>query len=221
MVGIKSPADLVAATGTFMEEGYSHFKVKLGTGVAEDIERIRALRAEYGDAIWIAIDGNGAYTVDEAIELSRGLAPYDVRLIEQPIDYTDVDALARLTAASPVPIMADQLVSGLDSARQVCERRAAHMVSLKIGQSGLIDECRRIAELCLAFGIRVHVGGGARPIVSDAAHAQFAASIPGIEPEAEIGESFALTNDLTGGVTVRAGSWEITDAPGLGVTVTP
>ena len=102
--------------------------------------------------------------------------------------------------------MADQFVNRLDSARQVCERRAAHMVSLKIGQSALIDECRRIAELCLAFGIRVHVGGGARPIVADAAHAQFAASVPGIGPEAEVGESFALTNDLTGGVTSARGA---------------
>jgi len=221
MVGIKTPSDLVAATGEFMEEGYTHFKVKLGTGVAEDVERIHALRSEYGDSVWIAIDGNGAYTTDEAIELSRGLAPYDVRLIEQPIDYTDLEGLARLTAASPIPVMADQFVNGLESARQVCERQAAHMVSIKIGQCGTIDECRRVAELCLAFGVRVHVGGGGRPIVVDAAHAQFAASVPGIEAEAEVGECFALTNDLTGGVDVRDGTWHITDAPGLGVTVAP
>jgi L-Ala-D/L-Glu epimerase len=219
MVGIKSPSDLVASTGELVEEGYSHFKIKLGTGVAEDLERIRALRSEYGDAIWIAIDGNGAYAIDDAIELSRALAPYDVRLIEQPIDYTDLEGLARLSEASPIPIMADQYVSGLDSARQVCERRAAHMVSIKLGQTGTIDECRRIAELCLAFGIRVHVGGSARPVVTDAAHAQLVASIPGVEPEAEVGECFALTNDITGGVSVRDGSWQITDAHGLGVTV--
>ncbi len=219
MVGIKSPRDLVAATGEMMEEGFSHFKVKLGTGVAEDIERIRALRSEYGDAPWIAIDGNGAYSVDDAIELSRGLEAFDVRLIEQPIDYTDIDGLARLTAASPIPVLADQSITGLEAALEVCQRRAAHMVSIKLGQAGTMDECRRVAEMCLAFGVRVHVGGTGRPAVIDAAHAQLVASIPGIEPECEVGECLALTGDITGGMTIRDGAWEITDSPGLGVTI--
>jgi len=217
-VGVKSPTELVAAAGALMEEGFTHLKVKLGTGLAEDVERIRALRSDFGDRVWIAVDGNGAYRTDGAIELSRALEPYDVRLIEQPIDYDDLEGLARLTAASPIPIMADQSVRGVDSALEVCRRHAAHVVSIKAGQTGSLDECRRVAEMCLAFGIRVHVGGGGHPCVVDAAMAQVAVSVPGIEEECEVGEHLAVSGDITSGL-IRNGRFEVTDAPGLGVSI--
>jgi L-alanine-DL-glutamate epimerase-like enolase superfamily enzyme len=219
MVGIKPPGQLVDAVADFMTQGFTHFKVKLGTGVAEDEERIAALRSEFGDRIWLGIDGNGAYEVDDAIELSRALQPYDVRLIEQPIDYHDLDGLARLTAASPIPIMADQLVNGLKAALDVCQRRAAHVVSLKIGQAGSIDNCRHIAAVCLESGVRVHIGGGARPAVMDAAHAHLAVSVPGIDPECEVGECLAIASDPTFGLPIQAGRCIPTSAPGFGLSV--
>src|SRR5439155_22967116 len=97
MVGIKPPGDLVEAVDGLIGDGFSHFKVKLGTGIAEDVARVRALREAFGDRPWLGIDGNGAYSVDEAIALSRALEPFDVKLIEQPIDYTDLEGLVRLT----------------------------------------------------------------------------------------------------------------------------
>ncbi|HXF83522.1 MAG TPA: enolase C-terminal domain-like protein [bacterium] len=219
MVGIKPPDRLVAAVGDLVEQGYTHVKVKLGTGIAEDVERIRALRQAYGDRIWIGIDGNGAYSVEDAIALSRALEPLDVRLIEQPIEYADLDGLARLTAASPVPIMADQVVNSVAAALEVCRLRAAHVVAIKIGQTGSIDECRQVARMCLAFGLRVHVGGGAHPAVIDAAAAHVAVSVPGIDPEAEIGECFALAGDPTSGYTIEGGRWRPGAAPGFGVAI--
>ncbi|MPZ13147.1 MAG: hypothetical protein GEU73_01755 [Chloroflexi bacterium] len=220
-VGLKPPGELVAAASDMLEQGFSHLKIKLGTTVDEDVERIRVLRSTFGDRLWISVDGNGAYAVDDAIALSRGLEPYEVALIEQPINYHDLDGLVRLTATSPIPIMTDQYVNSLDRALEVCRHRAAHIVSVKIGQLGSVDECRRAAELCLAFGMRVHVGGGAQPAVVDAAQAQVAVSVPGIEEEAEVGEFLALTGDPTGGPTIRDGRFEVGSAPGLGVTLTP
>ena len=220
-VGLKPPADLVAASAEMIEQGFTHLKVKLGTTVEEDTERIQALRSTFGDKIWISVDGNGAYSTDDAIRLSHALAPYDIGLIEQPINYEDIDGLVRLTAASPIPIMADQSVNSLAAAIEVCRRHAAHIVSVKIGQLGSVDECRRVAELCLAEGLRVHVGGGANPMVIDAAQAQVAVSIAGIEEESEVGESLALTNDPTSGLTIRNGRFEVGTAPGLGITLAP
>ncbi|MBM2806600.1 MAG: hypothetical protein HW419_4493, partial [Deltaproteobacteria bacterium] len=101
MVGIKAPDDLVANVGQLLDRGITHMKVKVGTGIKDDVERIRALRKSFAERIWIGIDGNGAYTPEEAIDLSRALVPYNVCLIEQPIDYRDLEGLARVTAASP------------------------------------------------------------------------------------------------------------------------
>lgn len=219
MVGIKPPAELQATVGELVRQGLTHFKVKIGTGLGEDVARIRALRDAFGSAIWIGVDGNGAYTTDQAIELSKALEPYQVGLIEQPIDYRDLDGLVRITAASPIPIMADQCVEDVGSALALCQRRAAHVVSIKATKMGFLDECRRVTEVCHAFGIRVHIGGSAVPAVVDVAAAHFAASLPGIDDESEVGEFQAVQGDPLRGATIRNGRMELGTSPGWGLTL--
>ena len=219
MVGIKAPAELEAAVSQLVEQGITHMKVKVGTGIQEDVERIRALRETFGKSIWIGIDGNGAYTPEQAIELSRALVPYDVALIEQPINYRDLDGLARVTAASAIPIMADQCVDDAASALEVCRRRAAHIVSVKATKMGSLDECRRVFEVCQAFGVRVHIGGSAGPAVVDVAVAQLAAIFPGIDDECEVGEHQALKGDPSSGTIIKNGCMEFGTAPGWGLSL--
>ena len=219
MVGIKEPQELTATVGDLLGQGITHMKVKVGTGIKEDVERIRALRKSFAERISIGIDGNGAYTPDEAIELSRALEPYNVGLIEQPIDYRDLDGLAKVTAASSIPIMADQCVDDAESALEVCRRKAAHVVSVKLTKMGSIDGCRRVFDICGAFGVRVHLGGSAGPAVVDIAAAQLTASFSAIDEDAEVGEFQALTGDPTCGATVKHGCVEIGDAPGWGLTL--
>lgn len=219
MVGIKPPSDLLATVGDLLDQGYTHFKVKIGTGLVEDVERIRALRETFGSRIWIGIDGNGAYTADAAVELSRALEPYSVALVEQPIDHRDLDGLARVTEASAIPIMADQCVTDVASAVTLGERKAAHVVSLKATKMGSLDECRRVAEVCQAFGIGVHIGGSVAPGVVDAGQAHLAASLPGVDEECEIGEFRAVTGDPTVGLPIVNGRVQLSDGPGLGVSL--
>jgi len=219
MVGIKAPDDLVAHVGQLLEQGITHMKVKVGTGIAEDVERVRALRRAFAERISIGIDGNGAYTPDEAITLSRSLEPYNVLLIEQPINYRDLDGLARVTAASPIPIMADQCVEDAQSALDVCRRKAAHVVSVKLTKMGSIDECRRVFDVCAAFGLRVHLGGSAGPAVVDIAAAHLAASCAAVDDDCEVGEFQALSGEPTSGAVVKNGCVEIGDAPGWGLSL--
>ncbi|MFC1815463.1 mandelate racemase/muconate lactonizing enzyme family protein [Thermodesulfobacteriota bacterium] len=219
MVGLKPPAELEVAALALLKEGYRHLKVKIGSGVAEDLERIQVLRRAIGDDIWIGVDANGVYTPAQAIELSHGLEQYGVAFLEQPTHYADLDGLAQVTEASAVPIMADQCVSDAASALSLCKRQAAHIVSVKATKMGTLDECRRVAEICHAFGIRVHGGGSVVPSVVDAALAQLVASLPEFEKECEAGESQAVTGDITNGLTIREGRIEIGAAPGLGISV--
>jgi L-alanine-DL-glutamate epimerase-like enolase superfamily enzyme len=219
MVGIKEPKDLKATVGDLVGQGLNHFKVKIGTGLEEDVARIRTLREAFSDKIWIGVDGNGAYKVDGAIELSKALDAYQVRLIEQPIDYRDLEGLVRLTAASPIPIMADQCVEDVQSALTVCQKRAAHVVSIKATKMGFLEDCRKVTEICQAFGIRVHVGGSAVPAVVDVGAAHLAASLPGIDDEAEVGEFQAVQGDPLKGAVVRNGRMELGPAPGWGLSL--
>ena len=69
-----------------------------------------------------------------------------------------------------------------------CQRRAAHVVSVKSTKMGSLNECRRVFEICQAHGVRVHIGGSAGPAVVDVAMAQLAASLSGMDNECEVGE---------------------------------
>ncbi len=222
MVGIKPLGELEAGVRELIDQGFRHLKVKIGRGTpAEAAERIRIIRQAVGDGVWLGVDANGSYTPEQAIELSRALEPYGVSLIEQPVKYQDIEGLARVTAASSIPIMADQCVYDVASAFRVCKLQAAHVVSLKATKMGSLDVCRRVAELCHAFGIRAHIGGSAGPAVTDIAQAQLAAAVPEIDEECEVGEFQALKENLFSGVEIREGSVELGTAPGLGVSLRP
>ena len=219
MVGVKAPAELKATLADLVAQGLTHFKIKIGTRLEEDVARIRALREAFGSKIWIGVDGNGVYDVDGAIELSKALAEYQVGLIEQPIADADVDGLVRVTAASPIPIMADQCVEDVESALALCQRRAANVVSIKATKMGSLEECRQVAEVCHAFGAHVHFGGSAAPAVVDVAAAHLAASLPAIDEECEVGEFQALQGDPFRGATIRDGPMELGTGPGWGLTL--
>ena len=220
MVGVKAPPELKATVEDLVSQGLTHFKVKIGTKLDQDVGRIRALREAFGDKIWIGVDGNGAYEVDEAIELCKALEPYRVGLIEQPIKDNDVEGLVRVTAASPIPIMADQCVERrCVGARPVPAASCTRSISIKATKMGSLDECRRVAEVCHAFGIHVHFGGSAAPAVVDVAAAHLAASLPSIDEECEVGEFQAFQGDPFRGATIRDGQMELGTGPGWGLTL--
>jgi L-alanine-DL-glutamate epimerase-like enolase superfamily enzyme len=221
MIGIKPPADLVASVRDLHAAGYGHFKIKIGTGIAEDVERIRAVREAFGPDIWLAVDGNSAYMPSEAIDLSRALRAYEVALIEQPVHYKDVKGLAQLTAASPIPIMADQCVNDAKSALAVCRAKAAHIVSIKATSLGSVDECWRVYEICRAFDIRVHLGGSVTSALTDMAQAHLAATLPEIEEECEVGEFMAVRGDPIQGAVIENGRMQLNHEPGWGVKLDP
>ncbi len=221
MVGIKPPEELVAAIRSLRDDGCRHFKIKLGTGLQEDIARIRAVRETFGNDIWVSVDGNSAYTVPQAIELSHALHSYQVALLEQPVDYNDVQGLAKLTAASPIPIMADQCVKDARSAFAVCKAKAAHIVSIKATTLGSIDECWRVYEICRQFDVRVHIGGSVTSALADMAQGHLAATLPEIDEECEVGEFMAVRGDPITGVVIRDGRMRLNEEAGWGVRIDP
>jgi len=219
-VGIKPLNELEAAARNLVNQGYRHLKVKIGTTIEEDTERIRILRQAFGDEIWIAVDANGAYTPNQAIALSRALEPYAVVLIEDPVSGKDINGMAQVTAESSIPIMADQCVRDSITAFSICKHKAAHIISVKVTKMGSLDECRRVSEICHAFGLRVHMGGVAGPSIIDAAQIHFVALSPNVDKECEVGEFQALRNDPTVGINIQNGKAEIGMAPGFGISIT-
>ncbi len=216
MIGLKDPDQLPAAMQPLVDEAFTAFKVKIGGGIGQDVERLRVIRSAFGPKVAVMVDANGVYTADEAIDLCRRLAEHDVALVEQPVAYHDIEGLARVTKSSPVDVVADQCVYDVASAADVCQRQAADAISIKITKMGTIEECVRVIAVCDAFGVGVHLGGSAAPGLVDSAACRLALTQASILPACEVGESGGLEGDVGGGFAVVDGHMTSDGSPGLG-----
>jgi L-fuconate dehydratase len=70
--------------------GFTHFKVKVGGGAADDARRLGVVRQEIGPSRRLMVDANQRWDVDEAIDRLRELAPFDLWWAEEPTNPDDV-----------------------------------------------------------------------------------------------------------------------------------
>lgn len=219
MIGLKSPEDLAAAADAMVADGFRHLKVKIAGVFDEDLARIRAVRSHVGPEVGLEVDANGAYDAVGAIRLAEVLGGLGVRIFEQPVPARDLEALRAVTLASPVPVMADQGVMNVADALEICRRGAARMISIKLVKMGTIDECRRVAEVCTAFGVGVRVGGSAAPALVDMAQVHLAVSLPALAAPAEVAEFLSVANDPLQAPRIIAGRLAPTAEPGFGLAL--
>ena len=68
----------------WLEAGFKSTKIKVGSGVEADRDRIAAVRDAVGGAMKLRIDANMQYDADTAIKLCKQIKSYDLQLFEQP-----------------------------------------------------------------------------------------------------------------------------------------
>lgn len=149
----------VSEARSAIERGFTTIKLKGGLerSTGELVARLAAVRDAVGPGIALRLDVNGAW--DPAIARARlaGLASLLLEYVEQPIPPGDPAALARLRAASPVPIAADESVSSLDAARALLTARAADVLVVKPGRVGGPLVALAIAGEAQAAGVGVTI----------------------------------------------------------------
>lgn len=132
--------------------GIKQLKIKIGD--VNSVETVAAIRQVVGDRVSLRIDANGAYSVDEAFEISHRLAPYKIDSFEQPVPRVDFANLAERNL--PIPIMADESLVTLKDARElsgVCE-----FFNLRISKCGGIINTLKIAEIAKHAGVKIQLG---------------------------------------------------------------
>jgi L-alanine-DL-glutamate epimerase-like enolase superfamily enzyme len=74
----------------YLDRGYATVKMKIGGGdLATDLRRIEAVLKVVGKGEALAVDVNGRFDLDTAIEYAEALAPYGLRWYEEPVDPLD------------------------------------------------------------------------------------------------------------------------------------
>lgn len=117
---------------------------------------VRAARQAAGDPVPLMVDCSCPWTIDEAIAASRELADLGLTWLEEPIYPPDDHAgLARLRAASPIPIAAGENVSNFFEFRRLFEAGALSYAQPSVTKIGGVTELRKVFALGESFGVPV------------------------------------------------------------------
>ena len=69
---------------SYLDSGYTAVKMKVGgESVAEDLKRIEVVFKIVGDGSNLAVDVNGKFNLQKAIEFGRAVKPYNLRWYEE------------------------------------------------------------------------------------------------------------------------------------------
>jgi len=205
---------LLDAVGGYLDEGYVRIKLKIEPGW--DVEPVRAVRERFGDDVLLQVDANTAYTLADARHLAR-LDPFDLLLIEQPLDEEDILGHAELARHIRTPVCLDESIVSARSAAAAIQLGACAIVNIKPGRVGGYLEARRIHDVCTAHGIPVWCGGMLETGLGRAANVALAA-LPGFTlPGDTSGSARYYRTDITEPFVLDEGHLPVPAGPGLGV----
>jgi len=173
-------------------------KVKVaepGERLADDLERVAAVRAVLGPEGRIRIDANGAWNVDEAERALHALAEHDLEYAEQPC--ASIPELAELrdrVRHLGVPIAADESVRKAADPLEVARAGAADILVIKAQPLGGVTAALRIVR---DAALPVVVSSALETSVGIAMGLHLAASIPELEYDCGLATASLLAADVT------------------------
>jgi muconate cycloisomerase len=195
------------------------FKLKIGAGEpAKDIAHVAAIKRALGDRASVRVDLNQAWSEATAIRGCQMLGDAGVDLIEQPIPRQDREAQARVSARSPVPIMADEAIESVEDSFALARAGSAPIFALKIAKNGGPRAVLRTAAIAEAAGIALYGGTMLEGAVGTLASAHAFATLSKIEWHTELFGPLLLTEDVVVEAPVyRDFQLMIPTGPGLGL----
>jgi O-succinylbenzoate synthase len=141
------PATVVSAAESWAAEGFSTFKLKLGTG--DDAAQVRAAREALGPRARIRVDANGAWDVETAKRTLSELEPYEVELAEQPVE--TLEEAMEVARSTSIPLAGDESIECRADAERAVAMEACRMTGVKLSKVGGPEAAVEIAEVLPAY----------------------------------------------------------------------
>ncbi len=206
-IGIDTPGRM-AEKATAAHE-FPLLKVKVGTPA--DRANLAAIRDARPDAR-IRIDANGAWSAKEALVALAELEPFELDLVEQPVNADDLDGLARVANATRLPVYADEgCVSAADVPRLAgrCDG-----IVVKLQKCGGLGPALAQIHAARAHGLKIMLGCMVESGLGISAAAQLAPLCDTLDLDGNL----LLAEDPFDGAAAPGGRLQMPSGPGLGAT---
>lgn len=149
-----SVAMLQEEARSYTAAGFKAMKMKVGFGVQRDVQYVKAVREAIGPDIRLMIDANHAYDAVEAIRLGRMLEDLDIGWFEEPVPPEDIEGYLACKRALTIPIAGGECEFTRFGFRDLLARRAIDVIQPDTCSAGGLSECKKIAIMANAFGVR-------------------------------------------------------------------
>jgi L-alanine-DL-glutamate epimerase-like enolase superfamily enzyme len=134
-----------------LARGYRHLKLHEIT-----VPEVRAARDVAGPDVPIMLDTNCPWSVTEAIEMARRLAPLGLTWLEEPVwPPENVAGLADVRRRGGVPTAAGENYGTVWDFRRAFEAGALDYAQPSVTKIGGVTELRKVAALAETFGVTV------------------------------------------------------------------
>ncbi|HEV7950548.1 MAG TPA: mandelate racemase/muconate lactonizing enzyme family protein, partial [Glaciihabitans sp.] len=140
--------ELVAQATRWRAAGYGGVKIKVGKPeLAEDIERVGAVREAIGPNVRLMIDANQRWDLNSAIRSVAALEPFGLDWIEEPLRSDDTRGYRALRGAINVPIALGENVHTVHRFRDLVDADAIDVLQPNVIRVGGITPFLSIVEL--------------------------------------------------------------------------
>jgi len=186
------------------------------------------VRAAIGNRVTLMVDANHAFDAIAAIRLGRMIEEHDIGWFEEPVPPEDLAGYRAVKEAISIPVAGGECEFTRFGFRDLLLSRAIDIVQPDTCAAGGLSECKKIADMAEAFGVRYnpHVWGTG---IAIAASLQLLAVLPShtptslapIEPMLEFDRTEHPIRQalLTQPIEHVKGMVRVPDGPGLGIEV--
>jgi L-fuconate dehydratase len=204
--------------------GWSHFKIKVGRDLRDDVRRAAIVRETIGPHRKLMMDANQVWEVNEAIASMRELARFDPWWIEEPTSPDDVLGHAAIAKAiAPIGVATGEQCQNRVIFKQLMQAGAIRFCQIDSCRLGGVNEVIAVLLLAAKFGIPVcpHAGG-----VGLCEYVQHLAIFDYICVSASLDDRIAeyvdhLHEHFVDPAVVRGGRYLVPEAPGYSITMRP
>ena len=145
------PEQVAAVTKRALDQGFDSIKLH-ETGIAE----VASCRQTAGDDVAIMLDVNCPWRLDEALDMARKLAPFDLYWFEEPVfPPEDFGSLAQLQAQGGLAIAAGENACTAFEFSRMFEAGAVTYAQPSVTKVGGISEFQKILAGAEAAGVQI------------------------------------------------------------------
>ncbi len=220
MIGPGKPESFVRDIEQALAAGFSHYKLKVGAKVRDDVDNANLLRRTIGPQCHLSADANMGWGVTDAIEFLDCVNELDVTYLEQPVAEDDLEGMTSISQKSAVPLCIDEALHSPLSIVRHADAGAARGAGIKLIKLAGYSGAAEAERLCRAYGWNsTYASKIAETSVGAAAVLHAAALAETVDWGVSITNQYLADDLVQQSIQINKGVVKLPRADGLGVSI--